>query len=105
MRATQREGFSRFGLVHPDLSVLSYDPGRHLQECPGGPGRKVPHGVLFECFWTSASDRGKKKHINIKTNLRDCPGTGWVPKIFKKVGRGTRNGYEASKGSEGISGL
>ena len=32
------------------------DPGSHLQECSGGPGQKVPHGVLFECFWAPGSE-------------------------------------------------
>ena len=27
------------------------DPGRHLQECSRGPGRKVLPGLLFERFW------------------------------------------------------
>ena len=28
-----------------------------------------------------------------------------APMVIEKEGRGTRNGYEASKGSKGISGL
>ena len=36
------------------------DPGRHLQECPEAPARKVPHGVLFECFWAPASECPKE---------------------------------------------
>ena len=37
-------------------------------------------------------------------SLVGCKGTP-VSFIFKEEGRGTRNGYEASKGSKGISGL
>ena len=55
-------------------------PGRHLQECPRGPGRKVPHGVpferfrvpdsgcpkecFFECFLALFDPKSAKKHSN-----------------------------------------
>ena len=42
------------------LEVLVCDQGRHLQECSGAPGGKVPSGVLFQCFWAPASECPKE---------------------------------------------
>ena len=43
------------------------DPSRHLQECSGPPDRKVPHGALFECCWTIASDCPKECFLSMIT--------------------------------------
>ena len=45
--------------------LMDYDPGRHLQECFQGPGRKVPPGVLFGQFWAPASECAKECFLSV----------------------------------------
>ena len=53
------------GRIQKQEIDLNCDPGRHLQECPGARHWKVPHGVLFECFWAPGSECSKECFLSV----------------------------------------
>ena len=67
----------RFSL--PQLDLRSRPP---FTGVPRRPGRKVPHGVLFECFWAPGSECPKKCFLSVFGHLSGL-------KSFKKHSKNT----------------
>ena len=62
-------------------------------------------GVGVSCLLRGWGWGAECTKIENRTMVCDCDCSAMPPDNLKEEGRGTRNGYEASKGSKGISGL